>query len=410
MVAIIPLLVLLVLAIGVVIVARRFRIPYSLALLVFGFALGLVGVELGITPFSSSVNALLAPGLFFNLLLPPIIFEAALHVNFRLLRRRAALILSLVFIGVVFTTLFTGFVVAYLAAIPLAAALLLAAILSPTDPIAVIDLFRRVRVPEELSTIIESESLLNDATGVVLFVVLLGVITTGGASPVAAVGQFGLLIFGGMAVGLLVAGLVYLLHRQIHDPAVETALSVVTAYGSFLLADALGASGIIACAISGIAVGTWVAPRAIDPEGRESMEVFWKVVVYVANSVIFLAMGFLFALSQMLDYLWLIAVVTVVLTVGRVAFVFAHRPLAARSGARLPNSWYNVIAISGIRGAIPVVLALSLLAAPPGLASGTLRALIAAVLGTAFLSIIIGNLVADWYVRRAFPASGVPPA
>lgn len=410
MVDLTPLLVLLVIAIGVVIVARRLRIPYTVALLLLGFAIGLVGVQIGYAPLETSGRALLAPGLFFDLLLPPIIFEAALHVNFGLLRRRAAMILSLAFVGVVFSTLFTGVLVAYLAAIPITVALLLAAILSPTDPIAVVDLFRRVRVPEELSTIVESESLLNDAVGVMLFVVLLGALGSHGPNLFAAVAEFGWLAAGGVGVGLLTAGLVYLLHRQLQEPAVETALSVVTAYGSFFLANALGASGIIACAISGIAVATWVAPRAIDPGARQSVEVFWKVVVYVANSVIFLAMGLLFALSQLLEYVGLILVVVAVMTLGRVAFVYAHRPIAATRSARLPDSWYNVIALSGIRGAIPVVLALSLLSTTTPLAPGTLQAVVAAVLGSAFISIIAGNVAAEWYVRRAFPSAPNHPS
>jgi Na+:H+ antiporter len=403
MVDITPLLALLVLAVVVVIVARRLRVPYTIALVVLGFAIGLVGTETGFAPLTESVQSLLAPGLFFNLLLPPIIFEAALHVNYRLLRRRAGLILFLVFVGVIFTTLFTGVLVAYLTVLPLTAALLLAAILSPTDPIAIVDLFRRLRVPQELATIVESESLLNDAIGVILFVVLLQVLTTGSASPVAAASQFGLLTLGGVAVGLLVAGLVYVLHRELHDPAVEAAVSVVAAYGSFLLAEAIGASGIIACAFAGIAVGTWVAPRAMDPEVRHTLSDFWSVVVYIANSVIFLAMGLVFALTQLVNYVWLIVVVTVVMTFGRVVFVYVHRPLARYGPNRIPDRWYNVIAISGIRGAIPVVLALSLLATPTGLPSTTVNEIIASTLGVAFFSIVAGNIFADWYVKRAFP-------
>ena len=405
MIAITPLLVLLTLAVVVVIVARRFHFPYTIALVVLGFAIGIIGLEVGYSPLAQSVHALLAPNLFFNLILPPIIFEAGLHVNFQLLRRRAGLILSLAFVGVIFTTLFTGFLVAYLTAFSIAAALLLAAILSPTDPIAIVDLFRRVRVPEELSTIVESESLLNDATGVILFVVLLQIIGRGSANLLLDAGEFAWLVLGGVAVGLAVAALVYLLHRQLQDAAVETAVSVVAAFGSFLLAQALGASGIISCAIAGIAVGTWIAPRAMESRVRDTVNAFWSVVVYIANSLVFLAMGLLFALSQLLNYVWLIAIVASVMTLGRAAFVYAHRPLSKLGSSRLPDSWYNVIAISGIRGAIPVVLALSLLSGSSGLPASTVNAIIACVLGVAFVSIIAGNVGADWYVRRSFVAA-----
>ena len=416
MVDITPFIVLVLIAVIVVIGARWARLPYTVALVVLGFGIGLFGAETGFAPLHGSAQALLAPGLFFNLLLPPIIFQAALHVNLRLLLRRAGLILFLAFVGVVFITLFTGVLVAYLTALPLAAALLLAAILSPTDPIAIVDLFRHLRVPDGLATIVESESLLNDAVGVVLFTVLVAMLAGGTTSPFAAAGQFTVLMAGGVLVGLLVAGSVYLLHRRLHDPAVETALSLVAAYGAFLLAQGIGASGIIACTIAGIAVGTWVAPRAMDAEVRHALNEFWSVTVYVSNSVIFLAMGLLFATEHLLDYVGLIAVVTVVLTLGRAAFGYLHRPLSRPHRGRLPDRWYNVIGISGIRGAIPVVLALSLLAAPPNIVPATLQTIVATVFGVAFVSIIAGNLVADWYVKRAFregpsewKGSGRPP-
>lgn len=407
MISVTPFLVLLTIAVVVVIGARRLHVPYTIALVILGFVIGILGTEFAIAPITDSARSLLAPDLFFNLLLPPIIFEAALHVNYRFLRQRAGLILALAFLGVLFTTIFTGVLVAYLTSLSIVAALLLAAILSPTDPIAIVDLFRRIRVPEELATIVESESLLNDAVGVILFLVVFQVVAGGSFSPVGAVAQFGLLTLGGIAIGLLVAGLVYLLHRQLHDPAVETALSVVAAYGSFLLAQAVGASGIIACTFAGIAVGTVVAPRAMDYEVRHSLFDFWAVVVYIANSILFLSIGLLVQWRQLLDNIGLILLVVVVMTVGRVAFVYAHRPISTPGRTRLPDTWYNVIAMSGIRGAIPIVLALSLLATPGGLASGTVNAIVASVLGVALISIIAGNIAAQWYVHREF---GAPPA
>ena len=418
MVDLIPFIVLVLIAVLVVIGARRVRVPYTVALLFLGLGLGIFGATTGFSPFDKSAQSLLTPGLFFDLLLPPIIFEAALHIRFRLLARASGLIFFLAFIGVLFITLFTGAVVAYLTPLPLVAALLLAAILSPTDPIAIVELFRHLKVPESLATIIESESLLNDAVGVILFVVLLDFIATGTSDPLAAVAQFGFLTVGGVIIGAAVAGSVYLIHRHLHDAAVETALSLVCAYGSFLLAEAIGASGIIACAIAGIAIGTWVAPRAMDADVLQTVHAFWSVVVYVATSVIFLAMGLLFARVHLLDYLGLVVVVTVVMTLGRVAFVYLHRPLTREGATRLRTSWYNTIALSGIRGAIPVVLALSLLASPSGLGSSTLQTIVATVFGVAFVSIVAGNLVASWYVGRTFrpavqawhPVPGVAPA
>ncbi len=404
MIDFVPLLELLLLAILGVIAFRRLRIPYTIGLVVIGFVIGILANGPVLAPLAASMKALLAPNLFFDLLLPPIIFEAALHVDYHWIRRRAGLILFLAFVGVVFITVFTGVLLARLAVLPLEAALLLAAILSPTDPIAVVDLFRRLKVPAELATIVESESLLNDAVGVMLFTVLVGVLATGTWSPVGAALQFTWLTFGGLLVGVGVAGGMYLLHRQLNDAPIETALSMVAAYGAFFLADAVGASGIIACAIAGIAVGSFVAPRAVAPDVQKSIDAFWSVVVYVANSVIFLSMGLLFALGHLLDYLGLILVVFVIMTLGRALFVYAERPLSVRGPGRMPNRWYNVIVMSGVRGALPVVLALSLLASPPkGLPTSTVQAIVACVFGVALLSIVLGNVVAGWYVTRSFP-------
>ncbi|HTT35988.1 MAG TPA: sodium:proton antiporter [Thermoplasmata archaeon] len=401
---------LLLTAIVVVVVAGRLRIPYTIGLVVLGLLLGIAATVSGRGWIPSSVSGLFSPSLFFDILLPPIIFEAALNVRFVHLRRHLGLVLFLVSVGVVFTTVFTGLVVGYLAGLPILAALLLGAILSPTDPIAVVDLFRRLKVPEELSTIVQSESLLNDAVGVMLFVVLLGFATTGTADLGVASIQFVWLTLGGIAVGLLAAGGVYLLHRRVNDASVETSISVVAAYGSFLVATDIGASGIIATAIAGLAVGTVVAPRAIEPEVRSALSVFWGVVVYIANSVIFLSVGLLIAVYRLFENLPLILVVFAALLVGRAIIVGAWRAVHHRvPGANLPPTWYTVISFAGIRGAIPIVLALSLLTTPTRLSNDVVQSIVAAVFGVAFLSITVGNLVEGAYVRGRFRGGGRPP-
>jgi CPA1 family monovalent cation:H+ antiporter len=408
----VPFLILIVLAVLVVIVAGRLRFPYTIALVGLGFVLGLVVVRFGFTTLPVSLASLLTPTFFFDILLPPIIFEAAIHIDARILRRRLGIVLFLVFVGVLFTTLFTGLLIAYLFALPLLAGLLLASILSPTDPVAVIDLFRRLDVPAELSTIVESESLLNDAVGVIVFLVVLQLLQTGSANAGVAVLDFLRLSLVGASVGVVVAGGVYLLSHRLEDASAETALSVVAAYGSYLLAIDLGGSGIVAAAIAGIAIGNFAVPREIRPTARQTVATFWKVIVYMANAVIFLTMGLLFALADLGSYLVLIAVVFGVLLVGRAILTYAHGPLAHAVGGReaaLPGPWYNVIALAGIRGALPIVLALSLLTTPTPLPRSTIDAIVAAVLGVAFVSIVFGNLASDWYARRHFGARSSPP-
>ena len=311
-----PLLALLLIGIGLVVVAERLRFPYPVALVLLGFGLGIFLEAFALDGLKDAASSLFTPRFFFDVLLPPIIFEAAIHVDFRLLRARLGLILLLVFGGVLFTTIFTGLLVGYLTALPLTAALLLAATLSPTDPIAVVEMFRRLKVPAELSTIVESESLFNDAVGVILFILVLGVAQSGTVSFGAATLQFVWLVVGGILIGGLAAGGVYLLHRRLNDASVETALTVVVAYGAFLLATDLGTSGITATAIAGIALGTWIAPRAIEPEVREAIASFWRVLVFIVNALVFLSLGLLFTLTNLETYLPLILLVTALLFTG----------------------------------------------------------------------------------------------
>lgn len=409
MVSLAPFLTFLVIAVGLVVISKRLRIPYTIALVVFGFAIGIALQDIGFRNLFGNVPGVFSGSIFFDLLLPPIIFEAAIHLNFRLLKARAGLVTFFVVVGVIFTTFFTGFLVSWVAGIPIVAGLLLAAILSPTDPVAVVDLLKRMKVPHELSTIIEAESLLNDAVGVILFTVLLGVIQTGRTDVLASIGQFLWLAGGGAAVGLATAGTIYLFHRHLHDATVETALTIVTAYGSFVAATYIGASGIVSTAIAGIAAGTFVAPRAMDVNVRHATVEFWSVVVYVANALIFLSMGFLFSLESLGTYWPLIVLVFAALFAGRAIFVYAHYPVGdawrGRHG-RLPRHWYNLLTLAGIRGAIPIVLALSLLSTNTNIAPALLDTIVGTVLGVAFVSIVVGDIAAEWYVRKAF--SGTP--
>jgi CPA1 family monovalent cation:H+ antiporter len=400
----------LLLALGIAAVLARTRVPYTLGLVLLGLGMGALATVVPYGGLAPSARALLSPTLFFDLLLPPIVFEAAIHVELGFLRARIALVLFLVLVGVVFTTLFTGYVVGALTALPLVAAVLLAAILSPTDPVAVVALFRRLRVPPELATLVESESLLNDAVGVIVVVVLLGTLTGGPVAPAAIALRFLWLVVGGIAVGLAAAALVQLAHRYLlHTPAL-VALSVAAAYGSFLGAALIGASGILAAVLAGLAVGHWVVPKRPVSELRSTLTSFWSAVVFLDNAVIFLALGLLFGLANLLPVLPLILLVFAVLMAGRALFAYAHRPLARRlegPGAVLPDAWYRLLTVAGVRGALPVVLVLSFATTTTRLSSGTTSTIETTVLGVVLLSLVVNNLATELLALRTFPEA--PP-
>jgi CPA1 family monovalent cation:H+ antiporter len=398
-------IVLLVIAVAIAIVSNRLRVPYSISLVVFGVVLSLAASLFPILGRVSGQGGLFSEDVFFGILLPPLIYEAALHINFRSLRSRLRLILFFTFIGVIVSTILTGLIVSALTGISIVFALLLGAILSPTDPIGVIELFKRTRVPEQLSITVEAESLLNDGVGIVVFVAVSQEIQLGNFQLIASIQEFAFLAGGGLGLGLLFGGLAYVLHRRVDDPNIETVLSVVMAYGSYNAATTLGVSGIICTAVVGIATGTWVMPKAISEASRTTLLSFWNVAVYIVNSLIFLSMGLLVDLIRVFQIIPLIAVVLIFLTLARVAFVYGSLPLSrllSRESIGTPISWYNVLVLSGVRGAIPIVLALSLFQSSLPIPPDTKELIVSIVIGTAVLSITLQNVVASWYVKRTF--------
>ena len=399
-------IVLLVVAMAIAIVSYRLRIPYSIGLVLFGLLVGAVG--LGAPSFAgiAGQTGLFSSDTFFGILLPPLIYEAALHVNYVLLRSRLWLILAFAFFGVIVTTIVTGILFSAFTAIPLVFALLVGAILSPTDPVAVVDLFKRVSVPAQLSTIIESESLLNDAVGIVAFATILDVVRQGSFSIVGTLGNFSILVLGGLAVGLVFAGLSYFPHKYVDDPNIETVFSLVMAYGSFHVAEAIGGSGIISVVVTGIVMGTWVIPRTMSKEVQDTLFSFWSVVACIANSIIFLSMGLLVNLFGVLQNLPVILLVFAFVTLARASFIYFHLPLSGLSRvSRLPLTWYNTLTLAGVRGAIPIVLALTLSTTVLPIPSGIRSTVVSVVIGVAILSATVQSAVAGWYVKKTFKPS-----
>jgi CPA1 family monovalent cation:H+ antiporter len=399
-------IVLLVLAIGVAMVAHKLRFPYSIGLVIFGILIGLAGTLIPELRVLSGRTGLLSPDTFFGILLPPLIYEAAIHVDYSLLKSRIWLILAFAFLGVVVSTILTGFLVMTLTVIPFVFALLLGAVLSPTDPVAVLDLSKRLNIPRQLSTIIESESLLNDAVGIVVFAAVLQLIQENRFAAYPIISSFSFLVLGGLVIGLMFSAIAYLPHRFINDPSIETVFSIVIAYGSFHSAEALGASGIVSTVVVGMATGTWIIPRTMDEEVRSTLFSFWKVIAYVSNSIIFLSMGLLVNLSNVVQNLLIIIAVFAFVTLARTAFIFSHYLLSRVSRiSKLPFSWYNMLTLSGVRGAIPIVLVLTLSSATAPIPESISSLMISVVIGVATLSVTLQNFVAGHYVKRIFGAS-----
>jgi Na+/H+ antiporter len=361
-----PLLLALMVAVaGLSVLARQVGVPYPI-LLVLG------GLVLGFVPGMPEVE--LPPELVLVAFLPPLLYWAGFFSSPRDLRADARAI-SLVAVGLVLATMAAVAVAAHAVVDGLSwpAAFALGAIVSPTDPLAATAIGRRLGVPRRLITMLEGESLVNDATALVAYRVAVAAAVSGGFVVWQAGLRFVVGAVGGVAVGLLAGWLVAELRRRLDDPVVEIVVSIITGYVAYLPAELLGVSGVLAAVTAGLYVG-WRAPQLASPSTRLLGFSFWEVLVYLANAVLFILVGL--QLQPILDGLEGTAVavlvgqaalVSVVVVAVRLGWMFSvpylvrlldRRPsqLARRVGARerLVTGW------SGMRGAVSLAAALAL--------------------------------------------------
>ncbi len=376
------------LAMAVAIVARRLRLPYTVGLVLTGLALALSRLDLGLK---------LTHEIVFDLILPPLLFEAALNLPWRELKRDGPPILTLSILGVL---LCAGLVTAglvYGLGWPLRPGLAFGALISATDPIAVIALLRETGVKGRLALIIESESLANDGAAAVLFSLAM-LPGPGGAG--GALTAFAWIAGGGILIGGVAAGLALAVAGRTEEHLVETAITAVAAYGSFLAAERLGASGVLATVTAGLLLGNLgvlAAPRpgfSISAQGREFVLAFWEFAAFVANSFVFLLIGQAIA-SIGFGFGWRLAAAVALALAGRAAAVYPVAALFARSRWRLTWPQRHFLCWGGLRGALALALALTLPADQP-YRGQTLAAAFAVV---AF-SVLVQGLTAGAALKR----------
>ncbi len=328
----------------VAVVVRRFRIPYTVGLVLAGLALS----------FRPPIQIELTPELILAILLPPLVFEAAFHLNIDKLRRNTGTILLLAIPGVILTTLITGGIVSFGAGIPLSAALVFGALIAATDPVSVVAIFRRIGAPKRLEVMLEGESLFNDGTAIVLFGIALGALGTGDFSVVQGTIDFLIIAGGGIVVGLVIGAIAIPLLARIDDHLVETTLTTLIAFGSYLVAEQLHVSGVLAVVIAGLIAGN-IGRKEMSPTTRIAVLNFWEYVAFLANSVIFLVIGLEVDLPGLVadwqPILWAIVAVLV----SRAAGIYG----LSRLGRPIPSNWRHVMWWGGLRGAIALALALS---------------------------------------------------
>lgn len=387
-------------ALVVALLARRLRFPYTLAL-------ALVGLALGLAHLLPSVQ--LQPTTVLFIFLPALLFEGAWNIEMPALLANWFIILLLAVPGLLIAVGIAALALHVGAGFSVLDALLLSAIISPTDPIAVIALLRQLGLSSRLRVIIEGESLFNDGVGAVTFTVtlsvLLAVIQSGGAPHADQTGAIVLqsvwLLLGGPLLGLALGFLISRLLRHIEDRLIETTATFITAYGVYLIADLMHTSGLLAVVMAGLMIGSYGRRVGISDSAHEAANHVWDFTSYVVTSLLFLLLGLQIGGSLSREALAPTLWATLGVFVGRAVIVYGvvtpynlfarwyrqRRPHAPARGRPmpLPGSWRPLIIFSGLRGALSIALALSLPAALPN------RGLIASVVYGVVLITLIGQ-------------------
>ena len=275
-------------------ILKRLRFPYTVGLVLLGVVLATFGE--GIPGIGEPIQSFeLGPELILFVFIPVLIFESAFNTEVHLLVRNLLPALGLAIPGLLFSMLLIGYGTHWLVGMSLGSALVLGVLLSATDPVAVIALFREVGAPKRLTVLVEGESLLNDATAIVVYQLITAVVVTGIFDTATVTGglvEFVIVFVGGLIVGL---GFGYLLALSIKgigdEPLVQIALTAVVAYGAFIVAEhVLHTSGVMAVLGAGLVIG-YFGDALYSHRVSENLEVFWENAAFVANSFIFLMLG-----------------------------------------------------------------------------------------------------------------------
>ncbi|WP_051559975.1 cation:proton antiporter [Marinobacterium jannaschii] len=343
--------------------AQKLHLPYSLVLVLGGFVgselVTMAGVDLGLRwqHFHQLV---------FYVFLPALVFESALHMDGRSLWRNllAILLMStpMMLLAASITSFLLYYGIGYPAYFPLLAAFLTGALLSATDPAAVLDLFRSSGVSERLILLVDGESLFNDATAIVLFTLLSGLLlmATDTLTADVVLQRFLMIFFGGMLVGCGVSALLGLLYRLFSTPFTRILITLIAAYGSYLLAEAvLHVSGVMAVLVSGLIFGE--LQRRFADRDNDQLGAVWAFNGELANALIFLLLGVTVTWT-MFEQQWLAMLIGIgAILISRAAAMTVFMPLVALlPGEKMGWRHSLVIYWGGVRGAVTVALALSL--------------------------------------------------
>ncbi|MEZ5346947.1 MAG: cation:proton antiporter [Pyrinomonadaceae bacterium] len=340
----------------VAIIARRFKIPYTVGLVVAGIVLALLPLGIQIE-FSKE--------LLFKVLLPPLIFEAALYIHWKELKRDLLPVVTFASAGVLLSAAVTASAMHFIIGWDWITSALFGVLIAATDPVSVIATFKEAKVEGRLRLLVEAESLFNDSTAAVAFAIALAfAMGQTMAAGTAALAMF-LSVIGGIASGLVIGYICLWIAGRTTDHLIEIALTTVAAFGSFWVAEQFGYagvhfSGVLASMTAGLLVGNTKELGFVTEKGDESIEDFWEFAAFVVNSIIFIILGINEAYQDFGRSALAIGVAIVAVLVARAVAIYPISAVYSKSRWKIDPEHQHIMFWGGLRGALALALALGI--------------------------------------------------
>ena len=338
----------------VAILVKQIHVPYTTALVLMGVAVSFLPIEMDVH---------LSKELVLLIVLPPLLFQGALHMDLESLKRNLIPVATLAVPGLIVATFLVGTMLHYALDMPWLKGLLFGAMVAATDPISVLAIFREVGAPKRLKALMEGESLFNDGTSVVLFAGLFAVLYQGAEPSVTAIaGDFFKVCLGGAVIGLAFGFSCYRLMKGLDDHLLEVTLTVVLVFGSFLFAEMFHLSGVIAVVVAGLIVGNYGKLFSMSKQTIETIDNFWEVVDFLINAVLFVLIGF-----EMKAYVGDLTsyILRDFSSSGSCSSPVPSRStplyyLTSKTHQAFPFRWAHIMVWGGLKGSIPIALVLGL--------------------------------------------------
>jgi monovalent cation:H+ antiporter, CPA1 family len=379
------LIILLLVATGVALVTQWLRVPYVTGLVLAGLPI----TELLSRPIG------LDPSLVLNLFLPILIFEAAINTDVSRLRSTFKPIALLAGPGAVLSSAIIAVVLKLGLGLDWIPALLLGVILANTDTVSMIAVFKEISVPSRLSTIVEGETLFNDAAALVSFNLILTVYSTGSLTVIEGIQELLFVAVGGSVLGLILGYLSIPIFVRLNDPLSSLLLTVAVALGTFQVGQFLGVSGAVAVVMAGLIFGNVGLSRSTSASDRITLLSFWEYASFGVNTFIFLLIGIEINPVTLLTILPAIVLAVLAYQIGRVITVYPFLAGLRWIDRPIPVRWQHVLFFGNIKGSLSMALALSIPLTLPGR-----DGLIAIVFGAVLISLVGQGLSLPWLVKR----------